>query len=190
MTTGKWGHVCIYRGLTFRSRLEARWAMVFDELGLSFEYEPKAFETPAGWYLPDFHLPDLGLWVEIKPKAPDVDEEIKFQSLAKQHASYALLLAGLPREKALPSGGSTWTDASVWIATPSGSMAAISAMDALSEIERMSRGWSARIRAALSVTWGRRAHTRWVRFGDMLPHKLQEVFDGDQERAPQRGLGS
>jgi hypothetical protein len=56
-----------YAGCRFRSRLEARWAVFFDHLGIRWEYEPQGFELPSGArYLPDFHLPDLDLWVEVK----------------------------------------------------------------------------------------------------------------------------
>lgn len=55
-----------YAGCRFRSRLEARWAIFFDRLDVEWEYEPEGFETSAGWYLPDFHLPRLGGWVEVK----------------------------------------------------------------------------------------------------------------------------
>ena len=44
-----------YAGYTFRSRLEARAAVLFDKLGLIWEYEPEGFDLPVnGWYLPDF----------------------------------------------------------------------------------------------------------------------------------------
>ena len=63
-----------YRGYRFRSRLEARWAVFFDTLGITWEYEPEGFELPGGVrYLPDFFLPKfnhvdgLGMYVEVKP---------------------------------------------------------------------------------------------------------------------------
>lgn len=43
-----------YKGYRFRSRLEARWAVFFDALGIAWEYEPEGFELPSGRYLPDF----------------------------------------------------------------------------------------------------------------------------------------
>jgi hypothetical protein len=55
-----------YKGYRFRSRLEARWAVFFDALGLIWEYEPEGFETAGGWYLPDFKVQHLG-WFEVKP---------------------------------------------------------------------------------------------------------------------------
>lgn len=79
-----------YAGCWFRSRLEARWAVFLDTLGIRWEYEPQGFEnrltcdcddppemrtTPDGSasctghhkrYLPDFFLSDTQTWVEVK----------------------------------------------------------------------------------------------------------------------------
>ena len=68
-----------YRGIRFRSRLEARWAVFFDELGLKWEYEKEGYDLGrSGRYLPDFFFPDQSrcrtMFVEIKPQLP-VDEE-------------------------------------------------------------------------------------------------------------------
>jgi hypothetical protein len=57
-----------YNGYRFRSRLEARWAVFFDSLGVKYSYEPEGFNLGAlGCYLPDFYLQDEKLWIEIKP---------------------------------------------------------------------------------------------------------------------------
>ncbi len=59
-----------YKGYRFRSRLEARWAVFFDALGIEWVYEPEGYEKEEGGktlrYLPDFWLPKIGLWVEVK----------------------------------------------------------------------------------------------------------------------------
>lgn len=63
-----------YKGYRFRSRLEARWAVFFDMLGIEWRYEPEGFELSDGTrYLPDFHLPAFegGMWVEVKPENGD-----------------------------------------------------------------------------------------------------------------------
>ena len=47
----------IYHGYRFRSRLEARWAVFLDSLGVKYEYEPEGFKLPDGsMYLPDFRV--------------------------------------------------------------------------------------------------------------------------------------
>lgn len=63
---GKQGIPTNYRGITFRSRLEARWAAFFVELGWTWEYEPYDL---AGW-IPDFVIVgERPLLIEIKPAA-------------------------------------------------------------------------------------------------------------------------
>lgn len=64
----------LYAGHRFRSRLEARWAVFFTRLGLDWEYEPQGYHVGPrqDWYLPDFHLPKLNLYAEVKPPRPDV----------------------------------------------------------------------------------------------------------------------
>ena len=59
----------IYNGRRYRSRLEARWAVFFDSLGIRFEDEPEGFVLSNGMaYLPDFFLPDIGggIFAEVK----------------------------------------------------------------------------------------------------------------------------
>ena len=69
-----------YKGYRFRSRLEARWAVFFDALGLNWEYEVEGFDLgETGWYLPDFKIltPDNDIiWYEIKQK--EITEDLKF----------------------------------------------------------------------------------------------------------------
>lgn len=58
-----------YKGYTFRSRLEARWAVYFDLIGITWDYEPEGYVLRNGvWYLPDFYLHQLDTFVEIKPQ--------------------------------------------------------------------------------------------------------------------------
>lgn len=62
----------VYKGYRFRSRLEARWAVFFDEAGIEWEYEPEGFMMEDGTkYLPDFRVKTKTTWgstyVEIKP---------------------------------------------------------------------------------------------------------------------------
>lgn len=63
----KWSAIpTLYRGIRYRSRLEARWAAFFDLMGWAHEYEP--IDLP-GW-IPDFALrfsPDRRVLVEVKP---------------------------------------------------------------------------------------------------------------------------
>lgn len=81
-----------YAGYRFRSRLEARWAIFFDALGLQWEYEPEGFETDVGWYLPDFRVVnDIGqiCWIEVKPLG--VKRDPKFEAFSKKMPHYVLV---------------------------------------------------------------------------------------------------
>jgi hypothetical protein len=72
-----------YAGCHFRSRLEARWAVAFDSLGIRWEYERQGYlcsqrlsfgEEPEPIpYLPDFWLPDLKLHGEVKGQLTDAE---------------------------------------------------------------------------------------------------------------------
>jgi hypothetical protein len=55
-----------YAGHRFRSRLEARWAVFFDHLSIEWQYEPECFKVAGKGYLPDFWLPGLRTWAEVK----------------------------------------------------------------------------------------------------------------------------
>ena len=70
-----------YNGYRFRSRLEARWAVFMDALGIKYEYEPEGYELPSGWYLPDFWLPEWKTWLEVKPEGGMTP---RAESLAKE----------------------------------------------------------------------------------------------------------
>lgn len=89
MTTTRFGLRSLptyYKGITFRSRLEARWAIVFDQLGIRWEYEPEAFqidhyESSFG-YLPDFYIPELDCFVEVKGHLTDT-EYVRLMQIAQ-----------------------------------------------------------------------------------------------------------
>ncbi|WP_097082093.1 hypothetical protein [Rhodobacter sp. JA431] len=58
----------VFDGVTYRSRTEARWAVFFDRLGVSFEYEPRQIQLSDGRvYTPDFYIKDFDVFVEVKP---------------------------------------------------------------------------------------------------------------------------
>ncbi|MCU6480189.1 hypothetical protein [Arthrobacter sp. A2-55] len=59
-----------YSGRIFRSRLEARWAILLDLLEINWDYEPSHYQVgPELYYLPDFYLPQHRLWLEVKGEA-------------------------------------------------------------------------------------------------------------------------
>ena len=105
-----------YNGYRFRSRLEARWAVFFDALGVRYEYEPEGYHTEDGKnYLPDFYLQDFRCLFEVKrggifdhgcpneewaksqewKKVVSVTEAIKLHN-EKLNFDYIILASGTP----------------------------------------------------------------------------------------------
>lgn len=77
----------VYHGTEFRSRLEARWAIFMDRAGVRWSYEPEGYALPSGYYLPDFHLPDIRKFLEVKPDGLPSDQIIRAEQLAHELAS-------------------------------------------------------------------------------------------------------
>ena len=73
-----------YDGHRFRSRLEARWAVFFNAVGLTYEYEIEGFEMDGTRYLPDFYIPSLNRWFEIKGKPLSLDEIKKCEEFCRR----------------------------------------------------------------------------------------------------------
>jgi hypothetical protein len=89
-----------YKGYRFRSRLEARWAVFFDSLGIEWVYEPEGFELSDGSrYLPDFWLPSFsgGMWAEVKPDGGDFS---KARALCQESKRSVWLCEGVPDYRA------------------------------------------------------------------------------------------
>src|SRR5215813_8185385 len=86
-----------YQGYRFRSRLEARWAVFFDAEGLTWEYERQGYDLGDGLlYLPDFWLPQVWMWAEVKPDEFDGAELEKAWRLFALTGHPVLFLVGPP----------------------------------------------------------------------------------------------
>lgn len=83
-----------YNGFLFRSRLEARWAVFFDTLNIEYRYEPEGYDLDGIWYLPDFYLPKLRYWIEIKADLPTPEERQKAIMLAQATQQLVFIFAG------------------------------------------------------------------------------------------------
>lgn len=89
----------VYDGYRFRSRLEARWAVFFNAAGIKYVYEPQGFVGFDGSkYLPDFYLPDEGVYAEVKgydeKLAEDWDKIANAIDFESTPVSEGLLLLG------------------------------------------------------------------------------------------------
>lgn len=92
-----------YRGFRFRSRTEARWAMFFDLMGFYFEYEKEGYDLPCGKYLPDFYIPEINTFVEIKGGKFKENEIQKCKELCAITGKYVMMIDGVPRNTPFPT---------------------------------------------------------------------------------------
>jgi len=89
-----------YKRITYRSRLEARWAVCLDHATnvRRFSYEPKHIDLGGGeTYLPDFLIyrtrkTPTRFWLEVKP-AKISEDYVKFIRNAARKSPIPLLLA-------------------------------------------------------------------------------------------------
>lgn len=87
-----------YGGVKFKSALEARWAMYFDEINVAWRYEDEGYALPSGPYLPDFWLPVAGMHAEVKPDTGfSLLEVTRCRELATMTGHPTVLLDGPPR---------------------------------------------------------------------------------------------
>lgn len=87
----------IYNGYKFRSRLEARWAVFFKYLHLDYDYEVEGFKLENGlFYLPDFYIPSMDLYIEIKPSFSEItmDDALKMECFGEK--KQLMIIIGSP----------------------------------------------------------------------------------------------
>lgn len=111
-----------WRGISYRSRTEARWVVFFEQLGIRFEYEKEHFHLANGlMYLPDFWLPDQDCWFEVKGTNPSVHDQEKIVGLAKYTNKRVILAIGGPSFKnkleAADPQAQDWKN-SMWVRCP------------------------------------------------------------------------
>lgn len=90
-----------YKGYRFRSRLEARWAVFLDRLGVIWEYEPEGYLVNGEGYLPDFFIPEWNAFIEVKPNieavAADNVRLIAFSNMVRTDTGGKVIFAvGIP----------------------------------------------------------------------------------------------
>lgn len=102
MTIIKYSSPTTFKGIDYRSKLEAKWAAFFDALDVRVEYEPQGFmfHDPVGQsisYRPDFYFPEFEAWGEVKPVAPTRAESAKAEMLSKNTHQAVYIFIGPPQ---------------------------------------------------------------------------------------------
>ena len=105
----------LYNGIRLRSRLEARWACMFDELGWQWEYEP--FDL-TGW-TPDFLLHGkTPILVEVKPLVEirtDAPLPAECKKIERGFKDYDVMLVGISPRIVNGNYGLGWNNAIGWM---------------------------------------------------------------------------
>ena len=88
-----------YKGILFRSRTEARWAVFFETLQLNWEYETEGYVIGNRKirYLPDFYIHNWNKYIEVKPLKEIRQEQLEKPVVFVQYEGEPLLcLFGQP----------------------------------------------------------------------------------------------
>jgi hypothetical protein len=95
------GKATMHRGVLYRSRLAAQWAAFLDALRIAHVHEPQTFAvSPGVYFAPTFWLPQLKVWLEVKPADVDTREADRatIAAFAKQHPDTRVwVTSGAPR---------------------------------------------------------------------------------------------
>jgi len=85
-----------YNGYRYRSRMEARWAIFFDAMNIQWQYELEGYILGNRSYLPDFFLPTVEMYGEVKPKPFNAREKAVAKQLARESGKPVLMLIDVP----------------------------------------------------------------------------------------------
>lgn len=101
-----------YHGYTFRSRLEARWALFLEKGKIPFDYEPEGYQyDDLTRYLPDFILPTFQVFAEVKGQfkewKTDLKRILRFVN-ADLQARGILLLTEVPQPRGVNHSSVYW----------------------------------------------------------------------------------
>jgi hypothetical protein len=67
-----------------------------DHMRHDWTYEPEGFQLPSVWYLPDFHLTKMDVFIEIKPSEPTEREKQIAREMTEGGRNYVLFYGSDP----------------------------------------------------------------------------------------------
>lgn len=85
-----------HNGYRLRSYTELMWARLMDAAEIFYLYEPDLVRVDDGYYLPDFWLPHVGIYLEVKGKHPTELEVQKADAVMARTGREVMFLVGLP----------------------------------------------------------------------------------------------
>ena len=85
-----------YGGYEMRSHSETRWAAIMDVMGVTWVYEPRTVTTRHGGYMPDFFLPAVGAFLEVKGPTPsNCSKTLRSSQSSARHPRSVKRIAGV-----------------------------------------------------------------------------------------------
>ena len=85
-----------HNGYRLRSYTELLWARVLEAAEIFYLYEPDLVRVDDGYYLPDFWLPNVGIYLEVKGKNPTDIEIQKADAVMARTGREVAFLVGRP----------------------------------------------------------------------------------------------
>lgn len=85
-----------HNGYRLRSYTELLWARVLEAADIFYLYEPDLIRVEDGFYLPDFWLPNVGIYVEVKGGWPTEEEIQKADAVMDRTGREVVFLCGKP----------------------------------------------------------------------------------------------
>lgn len=92
-----------YKGFHLRSRIEGRWCVFFDCMEIEWQYELEGYKLDKLYYLPDFWLPQVNMFAEVKSKQFTAEEIDKCWKLTEATRFSCMMLVGIPDFKEYPA---------------------------------------------------------------------------------------
>lgn len=89
-----------HEGYRLRSYTELLWARALDAAEIFYLYEPDLVAIQGGCYLPDFYLPHVGSYIEVKGKQPTQEEIRKADEVMDRTGREVFFLIGQPQSDA------------------------------------------------------------------------------------------
>lgn len=86
-----------HQGYRLRSYTELLWARLLEAADLFYLYEPDLVVVQGGCYLPDFYLPHVGIYLEVKGKYPTEEEIRKADDVMDRTGQEVIFLIGQPQ---------------------------------------------------------------------------------------------
>jgi hypothetical protein len=86
----------VYCGKVFKNRLAVRWAVYFDVIGIEYEYASKEINLQGRKLVPDFWLPQVGMYAYVKNRQFANSEISSIDDIVMETNCPVLMLVGAP----------------------------------------------------------------------------------------------